>query len=543
LSFAFVIFVLFVVQIAIAASLEGIGAPLLQAPAPGSRSIVVVSDMHMGVGRAPSGGWHPSEDFRWSSELAAFLKAVDQDGHGAVDLVLNGDTFELLQSTVAGCEPPAPEAGCREAEALARVERVLSAHRAEIDALAQFANSGSNRVVFVPGDHDAALLFPSVARRLVGAVAPSGRVEVAASGYWASPDGKVHAEHGHQIGANPHKFETWPAPFITRDGVDYLARPWGERAVQALYNRLEERYPIVDNFALAGTGLKYGLAADGLTDLGDATPQLLRYFLSLMSWQQFRMELDGGETEPPTWDIAQTRAQGAAFLVSSLADDDHFKPLAAKALADGRLGESMKDWSDDDVVLLCDYRAASRRARRRGEPFLQQFSSRGPVVTECPRSPDTRGSLFDYFWRSRDEMFGRHLDAVARQRPSRSRPIVFVHGHTHVPDRGQEASISVAAGHLTIPPQGFSPVRGALMPVVINGGAWQRTITPVQFERLETERGVSGAALLRTLQPEDLPPCYSFVHVAPYTEEPAPNVRYWRQSATGDWASAATCGR
>ena len=103
--------------------------------------------------------------------------------------------------------------------------------------------------------------------------------------------------------------------------------------------------------------------------------------------------------------------------------------------------------------------------------------------------------------------------------------------------------MSLAAGHLTIPRQGFSPVRDALAPVVINGGAWQRTITPVQFERLATERGLSGAALLRALQPEALPPCYGFVHVAPYTDEPAPNVRYWRQSATGEWATAAACGR
>jgi hypothetical protein len=120
-----------------AAAFEAVEATLAQAPAQAPRSIVVVSDMHMGVGRTSSGGWHPFEDFRWSSEFAAFLKAVDQEGHSAVDLVLNGDTFELLQSTVDGCNPPDTDAGCREAEALVRVERVLSAHGPEIDALAQ----------------------------------------------------------------------------------------------------------------------------------------------------------------------------------------------------------------------------------------------------------------------------------------------------------------------------------------------------------------------------------------------------------------------
>ena len=111
--------------VAMAAAGGAVEATLPQAQAPGSRTTVVASDMHMGVGRAPSGRWHPLEDFRWASDLAAFLEAVDREGRGAVDLVLNGDTFELLQSTVAGCEPTETDAGCPEAEALARTERVL----------------------------------------------------------------------------------------------------------------------------------------------------------------------------------------------------------------------------------------------------------------------------------------------------------------------------------------------------------------------------------------------------------------------------------
>jgi hypothetical protein len=534
---------LFALLVAGVPLLGAIEATFLQLPATGGRSTVVLSDMHMGVGRAVSGAWHPTEDFRWSSEFAAFLDAVNSEGRGAVDLVLNGDTFELLQSMTAGCEP-APPAGCRADEALTRLERVLSAHSAEIAALARFARAGSNRVVIVPGDHDAALLLPAISGRLMAAIdAPPGRVTTAASGYWVSADGKLYAEHGHQIGFNPHRFEAWPAPFVTIGGIEHVTRSPGELAVQPAYNRLEERYPIVDNFAIVGAGLKYALAADGMPDTGDAAALLLRYFVTLMSWQQFRMELDGGETEPPQWDLAQTRALGPALLVSSLPDDDRFKPTAAKALAEGRLSESLAALSDDELVALCDYRAASRRARRRGEPFLLQFSPRGPIVAECPRTPDSRGALFDYFWRSRDEIFSRRLEMVARQLPSKTAPIVMVHGHTHLPDRGQEGAVTLAAGHLTIPKQGFSPVRGALTPIVINGGAWQRTITPVQYERLESERGLSSGELLRTLQPDDLPPCYGFVQIPPYADVPEPSVRYWRRSATGEWAMAAACGR
>jgi hypothetical protein len=534
------------VLLVLLAALAAVNADhLSQAQVARSRGIVVLSDMHMGIGRDKSGGWDPYEDFRWPEDFAAFLRAVDAEGSGAVDLILNGDTFELLQSRDTDCVAPAADLGCTEPQALMRLDRVLAAHDAEMKALGQFARSASNRVVFVPGDHDAALLGGTISRRLVsGLRAAAGRVEVAASGYWLSRDGQVYAEHGHQIGFSPHKFENWPSPFVRRSGRDYLARPWGEQVIQDFYDSVEDRYPIVDNVALTGTGLKYALAADGAADAGDATPRLLRYFLLTMSWQQFRMELSDGEVQPPRWEIAQARAQGPAFLVSALPDDDPFKPLAAKALADGRLAKSMDELTDDEVAAVCDYRAALRRARRRFEIAVTQFAPRGPVVAECLRTPETRGGTFNYFWQSRDLEFARHLEMVARGLPGPPRPIkVFVHGHTHLPDRGQAGANAISGGLLKIPMEGFSPVRGALSPVAINGGAWQRTITPAQLDRIKTERKLSDRDLMRSLQPEELAPCYSFVHIPPYTDTPTPSVRYWRPGAQGDWTLATGCGR
>ena len=71
-----------------------------QTAATSERAGVVISDLHMGIGRDGSGAWHPYEDFRWASEFASFLKAVDSEGKSAVDLVLNGDAFDLLLQVV-----------------------------------------------------------------------------------------------------------------------------------------------------------------------------------------------------------------------------------------------------------------------------------------------------------------------------------------------------------------------------------------------------------------------------------------------------------
>lgn len=472
----------------------------------GQRAIIVLSDLHMGAGRDESGRWRREEDFRWAPEFSEFLRTVDSQHRGAVDLILNGDTFEL------------PSA---EGSAMTALDRVLAAHTAEVDALSAFARAGSNRVVLLPGDADAALRSSKkVADRVVSALRGSNdRVTVGTAGYWLSGDGKVHAEHGHEI-----RFRKEDSP-----------------ALDALHQKLEALYPSVHNVAIRGSGSKYALAADEM--LGrDAAALLVRDSLLNVSWQQFRMELDDGEVQPPQWDIAQARKQGGSLLLSSLADDDPLKPLAAKLDSNGPLAAAATDLTDQEITALCDYRAAVRRARRRFEPVVTQFAPRGPVITECPRTPDTRGAIFEYFWRSRDELYGNYVERARRRSSNSNAPVVFALGHSHLADRAQSYANLISGGLLKIPMEGFSPVRGALTPVVINGGAWNRTITPVQLERLHTERGGSWHDFLRSLSPEELPPCYSFVQVPAYAQEPEPAVRYWRRDGSGAWSIAAGCG-
>lgn len=476
------------------------------AQATGQRAVVVISDLHMGAGRDAEGRWRRDENFRWSPEFAEFLRAVDAQHRSAVDLVLNGDTFELPST---------------EASALSALDGILAAHSVELDALSAFARAGSNRVVLLPGDADAALRASKVADRVVRALRGSNdRVLVATSGYWLSRDGRVHAEHGHEIRFREH----------------------ASTALQELHQRVEALYPAIANVAISGSGAKYALAADSTLAAGEVAVDLVRNALFNVSWQQFRMELDDGEVQPPRWDVVQARSQGASLLVASLADDDPLKGLATRLAGEGRLGAIVEGLTDQELTALCDYRAAVRRARRRFEPLVTQFAPRGPAVIECPRTPETRGAIFEYFWRSRDELYGNYLERARRRSSGPNAPMVFAIGHSHLADRAQSYANMISGGLLKIPMEGFSPVRGALTPVVINGGAWNRTITPVQLERLHSDRGGSWHDFLRSLEPEELPPCYSFVLIPAYDQVPVPAVRYWRPGANGEWAIGPACG-
>src|SRR5512139_1302145 len=77
------------------------------------RPIYVISDLHMGVGRANGRDWHPLEDFRWPRAFDGFLRQIRKDHPGGVDLVIAGDFLELWQHPTVSCEKwPDPECGC-----------------------------------------------------------------------------------------------------------------------------------------------------------------------------------------------------------------------------------------------------------------------------------------------------------------------------------------------------------------------------------------------------------------------------------------------
>lgn len=486
-----------------------------------SRFVVIASDLHFGVGKNASGEWLPAEDFRWQEDFAAFLRAIDEAGKGATDLVLNGDTFELLQSTTDDCRARDARLGCTEQEARGRLERVIAAHSPELSALGTFARNGTNRLILVPGDHDAALLFPAVASRAIESFSAPQRVDVATRGYWLSSDGAVYAEHGHQMPGDPYAFAEWPQPFVRADDGVHVERTPGERLAQGLYNDLEPRFPILDNFAQEGGGLKYVDAADPMALPADSIQPLLMFFLARPTWQQFRLELDGGDVQPPEWDLEAVKRGAAAVLAESLLPDDRFRPVVERALRDGRMSIDLASLTDKELVAMCDYRAALRRSRRRLERSMTQASTTGRAPSECPRTMATRGSAFDYFWRSRDELvmsrFEQVRTAIAADSRSSQSIKVVAFGHTHLP----AAPVPL--------------IRGGVTPVVLNSGAWQRTATPFQIEEVMQDRSWTEGDMLRQLRPEDLPACYGVVWIEPYSADPKPRVRFWRSD--GRWGN------
>lgn len=492
--------------------------PAPEQPA-GQRQLVVISDLHLGLGELTPGHWDAYEDFRWAGELEQFLKAIDAAGHGATDLLLNGDSFELWQSRRPDCQSPDPDVGCSEYEALARFALVAQAHARELRALGSFADSGNNRVVMIPGNHDAALLLPKVAAAAVQVTgARPGRVQVASSGYWLSSDGRTFVEHGHQSGIDgANTFSRWPTPFTSGPAGPYLQRPWGEQFMREFFDRYEDRYPILDNIEPLAEAARYGLASEQLAGGAEAAQTFVRLLLRQTSPRQAKSLL-APLLGAPRWDLKAIRARDGWLLGPQvLPPGDPLTLAVARGQGEGWLGRSVPELTDSQIVHLCDQRALLNNLR----------TGSGPPAASCPpvaSAQDAAQSLQV----ERDSVLADRVAAlrgVLRERGMQAPVQLYVFGHTHVAEAP------------------FRLQRGADPALVVNSGAWQRITSAAFLEAERARRGLTLAATLPALQPEDLAACYPLVRVAPYPSGAAPVPHLWSfVRAGGTWQlQAAPC--
>lgn len=482
----------------------------LTLPPEGKRTTVFISDLHMGPGLGGDGQWHHYEDSRWSADFVAFLAKVDEAGGGATDLVVLGDGFELWQSPTSECGSRNPDKGCTERETIFRLDRAIQDHPAEIEALGAFARSGENRLYFVPGNHDAAILFPGASARLVEALAAPGRVSVPPTGSWLSRDGRVYAEHGHQIPGDLNAYDDWPDPFI---GLlrPRLRRSWGEQFVRSFYNPYERNYPVIDNINSKLAGVSYGLAHERLPGLGTAIGRFLRFALTQTSPSQWLGAVRDASGAPP-WDVDAIRAQGGAFLLASVPEEERAELEALAGEDRAELDAEAAALTDEEILAICDERA---------EPSEDD----SPRVEPCPTRSGvgaTARSASASKRRALGERLASSLTELRRSLPGQAPFKVFIWGHSHVAE----------TAHRVEAPEGWGAD-------VMNSGAWQRVVSKKWYETAARKKGLPRKDWITGFQLEELPRCYSFIRVP--ADGGAPRLRYWTGDADGAFAEADSC--
>ncbi len=179
------------------------------------RLVVIISDVEMGTG-----GVH--EDFPHGDWLGEVILSYNRRPYRRipVDVVFNGDTFDLLKTDTDGAWPRAIHAGM----AAAKMSRIADAHRAFFEAIREFVafDKAPRRVFFTVGNHDYELLFPAAQAEIRRRVGHDPRVIFAG---FSLTMGDMVIEHGSQLDSlfriNPRR------PFVIHDGVQVLNIPFG----------------------------------------------------------------------------------------------------------------------------------------------------------------------------------------------------------------------------------------------------------------------------------------------------------------------------
>jgi hypothetical protein len=465
------------------------------------RRTVIISDTHFGVGAD-----HSIEDFRWSGEWRAFLAEL-RKSTVPTDLILNGDSLELWQTLGNECQDPRPEVGCTEHEALARLRKVIDAHEAEFKELRDFANHGANRVIIIPGNHDAALLYDDVGKALLAAIAAkSDRVSIARAGHWRSADGLIYAEHGHQADA-ANRFSRWPEVMRTIDDVVHLERPWGEQFVQRFYNEIEATYPTIDNIITEGDAIRYAIAAEGFNGTHHQVGRvaafiLLHTTLGQSTWTLRDVSTPASENSEE-WNVKAARQQGPQFFVDSVSTTDPARTALLAAAKAGTFNDAFNGLTDDDIIEICNERAALHAKDR--------------SFVLCPFQ--TLNQAIEAKRRGQGKMLRSYIERLRRTAPEKPFKLVVL-AHTH-------------AAH---DPLEFEFDGGSVN--VVNAGAWQRLLPANDLENYQRRKGLTAKAVLADLTLYRLAPCYTYVDIPPYKKVPAARLKYW----TGD-AIATKCVR
>jgi len=481
------------------------------------RQVLLVSDLHVGAGEVDK-VWKKIEDFRWQSDFNSFLNWIGRQQTQGSDLVFVGDTFELWQSPtmtctddlsnpeckVPDCHEEDADLGCTEDEALARFEAVLKAHGDFVTSIRGFASVKGNRVYFIPGNHDAALLFPRVQSRLLEDY-KGLPVWVQSAGYWLSDDGKVYADHGHQFD-DLNQFTGWPKPFTQVGGKSYLRKPWGENMVQQFYNQYEFVFPIVDNLSDEWTGVKFALAQADFKQKSTAVGKLFRFILFQESLRQAGQLL--GDEEATEWNRGAVRKKPVQFFFDILKPDSILYASALQAQDRAALTFDPSKLTDREIDAICASKAnlvQAARCEKRDETLNAVL--KGALVGEA---------------QLRVNYLRKVLPAVSGNGMASASIVVF--GHTHHAD----GPMTIALGELK---------GGSVNVTYANTGAFQRVASPQQIQAILARPDMKSKSPL-DLQPEHLPACYTFVWVKPYKNEPGVKLVRWSQSSDGTFADS-----
>ena len=305
----------------------------------------VVSDMHLTEAHDPEPDrplWmaHKRREFFVDDAFTALLQHIEEAADGPVELVLNGDIFDFDSVTAVPDTDAAivgPDGGRREVNWLARIrglaseewmsqfkmQVIIDDHPVWFTALREFVARG-HRAIFVIGNHDAELHWPSVQQQVRDAIdlpdeEAQARIVFCEWFYLSGED--TFISHGHQYDPNC-TLRDCIHPLIEVHGRPRVRIPFGDLAAKYMLNGMGYFNPhATENYIMSATDylrffLKYMLRTQPLLIWTWFWGAITTLYISLRDHWHHPMR-DPLHVDDKVKDIAQ-RSQSTPSMVRKL---------------------------------------------------------------------------------------------------------------------------------------------------------------------------------------------------------------------------------
>ena len=205
------------------------------------KTIVVISDLHLGAGTSVNNRRNFLEDFHYDKELIEFID-YHSSGHYLdrdVELIINGDLFDLLAVPFVQYFD---DEFWSERAALDKLKMILEAHMGVIESLKDFLSYPNNNIVYIIGNHDAELVFESLRNYLLELFPENDRAKfriLLNDDTVYIPEEGIVLKHGHEYELAHHfSIKTCIATDINHN--KYFIPPWGSYYVTRVINKFKE---------------------------------------------------------------------------------------------------------------------------------------------------------------------------------------------------------------------------------------------------------------------------------------------------------------
>lgn len=226
------------------------------------KTVLVISDLHLGAGDEVNGRKNPLEDFHSDKELVDFISYYSSGEYQNkdVELIINGDFLDLLAVPFV---PYFDDEYWSESAALEKIDLILNAHPEVMDSLVAFLKTKNKKLVYIIGNHDAELLFDSLKERFMEIFPDELKSRITISNELSlyEPVKGVFIQHGHEY-ESLHHFDEESSIVESSQGEKYFIPPWGSYYVTHVINKYKQERDHVNAVRPVRTFLIHGLIFD-----------------------------------------------------------------------------------------------------------------------------------------------------------------------------------------------------------------------------------------------------------------------------------------